>query len=361
MVRILHIVTYMGRGGIETMLMNYFRRIDKTKIQFDFLVHRDFIADYDNEIESLGGKIYRFPVLNPFSKEYKSKLKKFFLSHCEYKIVHSHVDSMSSVPLKIAKECGVPVRIAHAHNCSEVKNLKYYLKLYYKSKLPQCANYFLACSNEAGKWLYGDREFILLNNAIDTKQYAFNMGSRVKIRDEFSISEDTLVIGNVSRFEPQKNHSFILDVFKNLTTSKPNCVLLLVGDGSLKNEIIEKSKLLKIDNKIIFAGIRRDVPHVLQAMDVFLFPSLFEGLPVSIIEAQTSGLPCLISDKVPIECKKTNIVDVCSLSNDTSIWVEKIMNLSRINRSDKSKEIATIGFDISSNARELEDFYLSLK
>lgn len=361
MVRILHIVTYMGRGGIETMLMNYFRRIDKTKIQFDFLVHRDFIADYDDEIESLGGKIYRFPVLNPFSKEYKSKLRKFFLGHREYKIVHSHVDSMSSVPLKIAKECGVPIRIAHAHNCSEVKNLKYYLKLYYKSKLPKCANYFFACSNEAGKWLYGDREFTLLNNAIDTKQYAFNKEARVKIRNEFSISDDTLVIGSVARFEPQKNHSFALDVFKKLIDRKPNCILLLVGDGSLKNDIIEKSKLLKIDDKVIFAGVREDVPCVLQAMDLFLFPSFFEGLPVSIIEAQTSGLPCLISDKVPIECKKTDIVDVCSLSDDTSIWVDKIVNLTRLTRSDGSDAITNAGFDISENARKLEDFYLSFK
>ncbi len=360
MLRILHVVTYMGRGGIETMLMNYYRKIDRSKIQFDFLVHRDFEADYDNEILSLGGKIYRLPILNPFSRDYKNKLLLFFQKHKEYRIVHSHIDSLSSIPLKIAKSCGVPVRIAHAHNCSEVKNIKYFIKLYYKRQLPKYANVFYACSQSAGEWLYGGKDFLLLNNAIDTSQYSFNIDARVNIRNELKLSDRTLIVGSVARFEPQKNHLFLLDVFKSLNDKFGDSKLLLVGDGSLKKEIKEKCKRLKIENKVVFMGIRNDVPDILQAMDVFVFPSLFEGLPVSVIEAQTAGLPCIISDRVPLECKKTEIVEVCSLSDDVKVWVDRIIKLSRINRTDKTKEIIDVGFDITNNAKKLEEYYLSL-
>lgn len=361
MIRVLHIVTYMGRGGIETMLMNYYRKIDRERIQFDFLVHRDFEADYDAEILSLGGRIFRLPMLNPFSVDYRRKLNCFFMEHKEYSIVHSHIDSMSAIPLKYAKKNGIPVRIAHAHNCAEEKNIKYYLKLYYKRQLSNYANVRMACSDEAGKWLFGNLDYILLSNAIDTEQYKYDQTVRKTKRKELGIAPDTLVVGNVARFFPQKNHTFMVQVFNELLIQKPNSVLVLVGEGDSKNiksEIEHECVELGIKDKVMFLGVRNDVPQLLQAMDVYLFPSLFEGLPVSIIEAQTAGLPCLISDKVPIECKKTDLVYVCNLADDISEWVKKILQLGLLKRKDGKKAIVDSGFDINNNVSKLEQFYI---
>lgn len=358
-IRILHIVTYMGRGGLETMIMNYYRNIDRNRVQFDFLVHRDFEADYDEEIKELGGKIYRLAPLNPLSKEYLSKLDSFFKEHKEYKIVHSHIDCMSAIPLKYAKLNGVPIRIAHSHNSSQAKNLKYPLKLFYKTKISKYASQLFACSDEAGRWMFGkSADFTVLNNAIDTEKYLFNNNTAQKIRKELKIESDSLVIGHVGRFENQKNHIFIIDIFAELFKNNSNSVLFLVGEGSLRKSIEEKVNSLGIKNNVIFAGLRTDVNELLQAMDVFLFPSLYEGLPVSIIEAQASGLPCLISDKVPIECKKTDLVYQMKLSDPPEKWVDKIEELSKIKRENTYEEIKESGFDIKSNAENLEEFYL---
>ena len=198
-IRVLHIVTYMGRGGLETMLMNYYRHIDRSKVQFDFLVHRQERFDYDDEIEILGGRIYHLPRLNPWSKTYIKALGEFFREHTEYKIVHSHIDCMSAIPLRVAKKAGVPVRLAHSHSSNQDKNLKYYLKLYYKSRISQSATNLFACSEEAGRWMFGKQNFFVLPNAIDTKQYIYNAEKRNKVRKELGL-DDALVIGHVGRF-----------------------------------------------------------------------------------------------------------------------------------------------------------------
>lgn len=359
-IRVLHIVTYMGRGGLETMIMNYYRNIDRNRVQFDFLVHRDFEADYDKEIQELGGKIYRLPPLNPLSKEYLSKLDNFFKEHKEYKIVHSHLDCMSAIPLKYAKLNGVPVRIAHAHSSNQTKDLKYPLKLFYKTKISKYASQLFACSDEAGRWMFGENaDFIVLNNAIDTEKYLFNNNTAQKVRKELNIKNDSLVIGHVGRFENPKNHSFIIDIFAETLKKNSNSVLLLVGEGSLRKSIEEKVNSLGISNKVIFAGLRTDVNELLQAMDVFLFPSLFEGFGIVALEAQASGLPCLISDKVPIECKKTDLVYQMKLSDASDKWADKLVELSKIERKNTYEEIRESGFDIKANAEKLEEFYLN--
>lgn len=358
-IRILHIVTYMGRGGLETMIMNYYRNIDRNRVQFDFLVHRDFEADYDKEIIQLGGRIYRLPPLNPLSKEYLSKLDNFFKEHKEYKIVHSHLDCMSAIPLKYAKLNGVPVRIAHAHSSNQTKDLKYPLKLFYKTKISKYANNLFACSNDAGRWMFGkSADFTVLNNAIDTEKYLFNNNTAQKVRKELNIKNDSLVIGHVGRFENPKNHIFIIDIFAELLKNNSNSVLLLVGEGSLRKSIEEKVNSLGIKNNVIFAGLRTDVNELLQAMNVFLFPSLFEGFGIVALEAQASGLPCLISDKVPIECKKTDLVYQMNLSDSPNKWAEKVIELSKIKRENTYEEIKKSGFDIKANAENLEEFYL---
>lgn len=359
-IRVLQVVTYMGRGGLETMLMNYYRNIDREKIQFDFLVHRGFEADYDEEIKRLGGRIYRLDKLNPISRDYLNKLDFFFKEHQEYKIVHSHLDCTAGIPLKYAKKNGVPVRIAHAHNSNQTKNKKYLLKLYYKRMIPRYATDFYACAEAAGKWMFGKHEFIVLNNAIDTRKYCYNFEVAKKIRSELKISQETLVVGHVGRFDPQKNHGVIVQIFAEVLKKVPNAKLLLVGSGNLQDDVQKQVVSLGIQDHVIFTGVRSDVADLMQAMDVFLFPSLYEGLPVAIIEAQAAGLPCIISDKVPIECKKTDLVQQVNLTESYGVWAQTVISAAKKNkRRDTSEEIKNAGFDVCENARQLEVFYLN--
>lgn len=357
MLRVLQVVTYMGRGGLETMLMNYYRNIDREKVQFDFLVHRDFIADYDAEIEQLGGKIYRLPRLNPFSKAYLSALNQFFKEHKEYSIVHSHLDCMSAVPLKYAKKNGVPVRIAHAHNSNQTKDKNYPLKLLFKRRIVKYATYLFACGEAAGKWMFGTDKIRVINNAIDTQDYLYKEERRLDIRDKLNIKDDEKVIGHVGRFAVPKNHSFIIELFAEILKDDINYKLLLIGDGELRKDIEKKAKELGIYEKILFLGLREDVADLLQAMDVFCFPSLYEGLPVSIIEAQAAGLPCLISDKVPIACKITDLVTQISLDAEKKVWVEEIKKAVKCERRNMYKEICEANYDIKENAKKLQRFY----
>ena len=359
-IRVLQVVTTMNRGGLETMLMNYYRNINHEKVQFDFLVHREEDSDYDQEILSLCGKIYHISKLNPLSSQYRADLDDFFREHQDYKIVHSHLDCMAGIPLKYAKSNGVPVCIAHSHNSNQTKDIKYLLKIYYKKKIKEYADYLFACSQEAGEWMFNTNDFKVLNNAIDAKKYSFNAVIRKDKRKEFNIFDDSIMIGHVGRFFPQKNHSFLIDIFNDFHSINPNSYLMLIGEGDLKASIIEKVKELHLEDYVIFTGLRSDVNELLQAMDVFLFPSLYEGLPVSIVEAQAAGLPCLISDKVPIECKKTDLVYQINLNDPVDVWADKVNELSHIQRRDTYEDIKNAGFDIIENAKWLENFYLDM-
>ena len=357
-IRILHIVTYMGRGGLETMLMNYYRAIDRTKVQFDFLTHRDFRADYDDEIEALGGKIYRLPNLNPFGRSYLGALDRFFREHPEYRIVHSHLDCMSAIPLKAAKKHGVPVRIAHSHSSRQDRDLKYPLKLLFKRRISGQATQLFACGKEAGKWMFGTDDFRVLNNAIDAERYRFDPVVRQEVRRELGIPADAPVVGHVGRFMAPKNHCFLLRIFAELPD---HARLLLVGDGELRAENEQLAEELGIRDRVIFAGLRSDVDRMLQAMDVFVFPSLYEGLPLSVIEAQAAGLPCLISDKVPIECKKTDLVSQIPLDASPAEWAETVLSAAEAPRGDTLAQIREAGFDIRANAEWLQNYYLSFE
>ena len=358
-VRVLHVVTYMGRGGLETMLMNYYRRIDRDLVQFDFLTHRSFRADYDQEIERLGGRIYHLPKLNPFSPSYLRSLDRFFREHREYKIVHSHLDCMAGIPLKYAAKNGVPVRIAHAHSSSQVKDGKYLFKIFFKHNIRKYADYLFACGKNAGYWMFKTDEFNVLNNAIDAEAYIYNGAVRDRVRKEWGISGKDFVLGHIGSFTPPKNHSFLVDVFADIVRIHPESVLFLVGDGRLRKNIEEKCYRKGIEQKVIFTGVREDVPDLLQAMDLFLFPSLFEGLGIAAVEAQASGLPCLISEQVPAECEKTTgLVRRMSLGAGAQKWAdEAVRQIGRI-RENKRCEIEDAGFDIRKNAEKLQEFYL---
>ena len=356
--RILHVVTYMGRGGLETMLMNYYRHMDRSKVQFDFLVHRDFNADYDDEILSLGGRIYHVSRLVPWSKRYRQELKEFYKAHPEYKIVHVHQDCLSSVALQCAKECGIPIRIAHSHSASAVKNIKYPIKLHYMKKIPKYATQLFACGELAGNWMFGGADFEVVHNAVDTENYICSQEKYQKIREQFGVKNEIL-IGHVGSFSPAKNHSFIIDIFNEVIDKQTNAKLILVGNGDGRPAIEEKVKSFGLEDKIIFTGIRTDVNEIMQAMDVFLFPSLYEGLPVTLVEAQAAGLPILMSDQISEESVITqDLITIKSLSDSADAWADKLIEIAGQKKENHILEVRESGYDIQNEAKKLQEFYL---
>lgn len=235
------------------------------------------------------------------------------------------------------------------------------IRTYFKKRMMPYLTHLFMCGEESGKWLYGDKNksrFIMLNNAIDAAVYSFDASKREEMRRQLGLTGE-LVIGHVGRFNPQKNHAFLLDIFAALLKKEPNAVLLLVGGGADMPKIQAKVQELGIAERVRFLGVRSDVADLMQAMDVFVFPSLYEGLPVTMVEAQASGLPCIISDKVPPECILTEgLVNIMPLSASPEAWAEKILTMRAVPRTDLREEIAAHGFDITTEAVKLQEFYL---
>lgn len=356
-IRILQVVTHMNRGGLETMLMNYYRHVDRSLVQFDFLTHRDYCADYDDEINSLGGNIYHLPRLVPWSNSYKQALRGFFKSHPEYRIIHVHQDCFSGVICQVAKECGVPVRIAHSHCTSQDKNWKYPIKLYYMKRIPKYATDLLACGQKAGEWMFGGAPFRILNNAIDADAYVFDPQKRDEIRTKFGL-KNRLVIGHIGRFSPPKNHPYLIDIFNEIHKKEHRAALMLVGDGDGRKAIEEKVKSLGLQDCVIFTGVRSDVPDLLQAMDAFVFPSNYEGLGIVAIEAQTAGLPCFLSDQVPDAACVTALSQKIHLKSNADEWSRIILDSIPIERKDTLNFIRKAGYDIKENAPWLQNYYI---
>lgn len=361
-IRVLHVVTHMNRGGLETMIMNYYRHIDRRKIQFDFLTHRDEKKDYDDEIEELGGKIYHLPPLNPFDKKgYLKKLDEFFQEHKEYKIVHSHLDCMSAIPLKYAKKYGVPVRIAHAHSTSQDKNIKLLIKNFYKLAIKNCATKLFACSLEAGQWMFGKQPDYVINNAVDAQKFEYNSEVRKQVKKELNL-EAKFIIGHVGRFCEPKNHMFLLEIFKTVLEKNPQAILVLVGakEGELYEQVYNKASNLGIENQIKFLGKRTDIDRILQAMDIFVFPSVYEGFPVTLVEAQAAGLPCVVSDVITREVDLTGNVKFCSLNDNVDEWYKNIEQAVNNNRISQYKKICENNYDIKANAKWLQEYYMQV-
>lgn len=359
-IRVLQVVTFMNRGGLESMLMNYYRNIDRSKIQFDFLEHREGKHDFTDEILSLGGKIYTVPSVNPFNTNgYLNALDNFFQQHKEYNIIHSHLDCMSSYPLKYAKKHDFPVRLAHSHNTNQEKNLKYLLKMHSRLQIPKYASNLFACSEEAGKWMYGQKEFRILNNAIDAKKFIYDSEKAAQVKKSLEI-EDKFVLGHIGRFNAQKNHDFLIDIFEKVYQQEHNSVLLLIGVGELEEEIRKKVETLNLTSVVKFLGLRDDIPDLLQGMDAFIFPSLFEGLPVTLVEAQANGLPCVISDTITNEVEITDNIEYLGLAKKPDEWASHILKYKgKNNREEMYDVICEKGFDIISNVDWLENFYMS--
>ena len=362
-IRVLNMFTIMDRGGAETMVMNYYRHIDRTKVQFDFLVHREQRGAYDDEIEALGGRIYRMcPIYPQNFVRYKRDIRTFFQAHPEYGIIHSHMSELGYFAFREAERQGVPVRICHAHNAPRGFDMKMIMRIYFKKRMMPYLTHLFMCGAESGRWLYGvknEGQFIMLNNAIDAAAYAYDPGKRAEMRRQLGLT-DELVVGHVGRFNQPKNHPYLLEIFAALLKKEPHAVLLLVGGGEDMPKIQAKAQTLGIAERVRFLGVRSDVAELMQAMDIFVFPSLYEGLPVTMVEAQASGLPCIISDKVPPECILTDgLVDIMPLSEDPEAWAAKILEKRSILRTDHHTEITAHGFDITTEAVKLQKFYIN--
>ena len=362
--RVLNLFTIMNRGGAETMVMNYYRHIDRSKVQYDFMVHRQERGAYEDEIEALGGRIFRMPPVRPWTAhEYKKAVRAFYREHPEYKVIHSHMSELGYYDFIEAEKAGVPVRICHAHNRPYGLDLKSPVRWYYKTMMRAHITDLFTCGAESAEWLFGSKNrsrFVQLNNAIDAKQYAYRPQLRQSMRQTLGIAEDQLVIGHVGRFDPQKNHGFIIDIFANVLKQNKKALLVLVGDDSHSGgmEIHEKVAQLGLTESVKFLGIRSDVADVLQAMDVFLFPSLFEGFGIAALEAQASGLATLVSERIPEECMITNLIQREMLKTSAAQWATTVLELAQIPRRDTYEEIKAAGFDIAENAKWLQEFYL---
>lgn len=359
MIRVLQVVPNMHRAGLETLIMNVYRNIDREKVQFDFLVHYKEKFDYDDEIEALGGKIYHLSVRNDsnFTK-YLKDLKKFFESHPEYKIIHGHMDSFGFLYSRTAKRAGVPTIIAHSHNSLIEPNLKGWIKNLMNKPWKYYANVLFACSNKAGRFMFGDSSFTVVNNGIKCEDFVYNPAIREEYRKKLKW-EDKIVIGHIGRFQRQKNHCFLIDIFEAYAKNHSNAVLALVGGGALEEEIRALVSKKKLEDKVLFMGVRSDMCELYQAMDIFVLPSLFEGLPVVGVEAQAAGLPMLMSDTITDELCVTNLVESLPLTSSAEVWAEKIdQMLYTVKRRNTLEEMNQAGFNICKTADFLQQFYI---
>lgn len=366
MIRILHSVSNMDRAGIETMLMNYYRHMDRNKIQFDFLCNKTKPGAYDDEIKKMGGKIYHTPGLNPaIYPKYLKYMKNLFKENPEYRILEAHNGALGVYALYAAKKNDIPVRIFHAHGASITKDWKLPIKLFCKSRLKANINYNFTCGVAAAECYFGkqsvengDYEFI--PNAIEVQRFIFNKNVRESLREKYNLQHKH-VIGHVGRFMTQKNHTFLLDVFKKLAEQDSQAYLVLLGDGELMESIKGKVNDLNLTNRVLFVGNVGNVNEWYSAFDAFVLPSIWEGLPVVGIEAQASDLPCIFSDGVTREIGLTDKVQFVSLKASTSEWVQAFQNALKIKeRRDNTTLIREKNYDIETEAIKLQNRYLKL-
>ena len=355
-------------GGVESFVMNYYRELAPLGIQFDFISMYGKIA-FEEEILRLGGSVFYVPNVKKDYRGYLKQMRKIFKNR-NYDAVHVNMLSAANiVPLRLAKEAGVSQIIAHSHNASAPGLVRKLMDKVNRPKIPRYATCLAACGEKAGRWLFGDKIFnsgrvFLLQNAIDVNRFLFNSENRDKIREKYGWG-DQFVIGHVGRFEYQKNHEAVLDLFAQAKQMQPDAILCLVGDGILREEMEQKAKELGIYESVCFAGVQMHVEEYLSAMDVFILPSHFEGLPFTLVEAQANGLPCVISDVITDEIvvNKTQVRQM-SLSDSGKNWAEAILKARALRRTDtqiSKKEITDAHFDIHTEAKRLQKLYQEKK
>ena len=375
-IHVLHVLGGTGLGGAESRIMDLYRQMNRDEVQFDFLVHSSMVDGfredaperepqfYDEEIRQLGGHIYvlpRFKVYNYLT--YKKAIRDFFERHHEFGVVQGHMTSTAGIYLPIAKKYGIPVTAAHARSAGVDRGLKGTITRILRKNLYKKTDYCFACSRLAGVSVFGQKQVDtgrvkIIYNAIDAGKYRYQPEKRKMMRNKLGV-EEKLVLGHVGRFSAPKNHSYLIDIFASLCSKREDVVLVLLGDGPGRPAIEEKCRGLGIGDKVLFMGNSKQPEDYYQAFDFFLLPSLYEGLPGVLVEAQAAGLRCLVSDTVTREAQATDLVTYMDIRQPASLWADEVLAHVDYNRRDTCREIEDAGLDIKKQAEAYRYFYLN--
>lgn len=365
-IKVLHVVGAMNRAGTETMIMNLYRGIDRSKFQFDFLVN-DVGCDYDSEIRQLGGKIFqveRFRIFNYF--QYVSAVKKFFSKHHDYDVVHGHIGLPASIYLSVAKRWGIAT-VAHSHAQNYPISPAQLAFRFCSFPTRYIAEYFIACSEQAGvdrfgKTLSKSGKIHVLKNGIDAEAYRFNYDIARSVRRQLGLPDGSLVVGHVGRFSKIKNHRFLIDVFRSVSSSSPGSQLVLLGKGELMDQVKRYAASCGVDSRVHFLGVRDDVDRILMAMDVFVFPSYKEGLSIACVEAQASGLPCIVSTGVPEMTRILDTTEYHDLEEGVESWSKAVLRCGacKIDRGLGVAATRRAGYDNRESVIWLSSFYKAI-
>lgn len=359
--RVAQIMGKMNRGGVEAVVMNYYRAMDKTKVQFDLFVDSDSEFPQREELKQAGAGVFMLPPYSCMWAWQKQLTQQLRQGH--YSIVHAHINTMNVFPMLCAFRAGVPVRICHNHSTAhrgEGKKtvLKYLLRPFNKIFATQ----WFACGRKAAEWMYGRQavernRVVVLPNAIDTAHFAFDEAQRVRIREQLGITPDAPVLGHIGRYTYAKNHPFLLQCFAEYLKKKPQARLLLVGEGECAPQIQQEIDRLQIGHAVIQVGPQADTAPFYSAMDMFCLPSFYEGLPVVALEAQANGLPCLFARAVPNQALILPQARCMELQEGAIRWADAIADQMGNRMADGQQNLAAAGFDIQEQSRWLEQFY----
>lgn len=362
--RILHVVSAMDRGGAETLIMNIYRNINRSVIQFDFVTHSDKIGDYDEEIKFLGGRIYRIKSLGTSGPVQYIKSLINIITTTPYNAIHVHTDFQCGFPVLAARLSGVENRICHSHSTNWLKKNGVKEKITFnilQLLIKMNATQLCSCSVEAATFLFGkspnNNNVKILKNGIDLSDYMkVDCDVRASVLDEFELPTTVKLIGHVGKFSESKNQKFILRVLKRVLEKDPNYVCIFVGDGPLRESIEKEAKQMNLLNHVKFLGVREDIPRLMKSFEIFLFPSLFEGFGIVMLEAQSAGIPCVASTAVPNSVDiGLGLVSFLPLENNLDQWKETILNTASLKKLDPTaieKQILLKGFHIKDNVSE---------
>lgn len=361
-IRVLQVMASLDRGGAETVVMDWLRRIDRTKVTFDFVVNEGGPYAFEEEAIGLGSRIVRAPVFQGWNAlGYATWWRNLLTKHPEWQIVHAHHTTPAFIFLAVARRLGRRT-IAHSHTGGRDASLKGAARTALSWPLRFVAQTHLACSTLAGTWMFGRRTPArVIPNGITAERFAYSLANRERTRRELGL-QDALVVGHVGSFSKPKNHARLLRVFSALVKREQRARLLLVGDGGLRDQIEQDIRSFDLEDKVLLVGVRRDIPELLSAMDVLLFPSHYEGLPVAVVEAQATGLPCVVSDSVTPEVALTDLVSFLSLGQSDNVWAQEVAETSTrlVARSSRTQEIRSAGYGAAEVAEEITDLYQSV-
>lgn len=364
--RVLHVINNLDYGGVQRYLLSYLKNIDRTKVVFDFVVQSQEKGAMEDEVVSLGSRVYKLPSLVTARKDFAKQLMELLTTHSEYRAIEVHQNFRSLLPLEVAKRAGVPIRIAHSHNTYEASSmLKGLYRIFFKSKLPSVATHYWGCSPKANEWLYGkglSSDAEVIPNAIEVARFEFSALNRRAIREQYGING--MCIGHVGTASPAKNHRFLIEIFSKIYAENPRSKLMLVGcaEDAQQGSLMDLAEELKCSDGVVFLGLVSNPEMYLSAMDVFVFPSLYEGLPIVCVEAQANRLRIVATENViPVESNLCSAISFLSLEQGPEVWAQIISRVCREGRIDDITGIVNGGYEIKQAADKLAARYLAME